>query len=123
MNNPLRNLYSILVRVSPLQMLILIAAMATATTWFVGQEIDRRVASQPKPVPVAPSKCQVLYCAKNISEGDVITNDVLEMRQVEANRAPIDAISDPTEAIGHPAKYSLLAGAPLVAHDLAAPAG
>jgi pilus assembly protein CpaB len=118
--NPTRTIMSLLARVSPLQMLILIAALAAVTTWYVGHEINDRLATQPSaPVVVTPAKTSIVFCTKNINEGDLVHNEDLELREVEASRAPVDAVMDPNDAIGHSAKFSVMAGAPLAQRDLA----
>lgn len=116
--NPTRSIMSLLARVSPPQMFIIIVGLAAGTTMYVSHEFEARM-PKPAPPPIAIAKTKVLVCARNIAEGTMISSDDLEVREVEPSKAPIDSLADSGEAIGRQSKYSMLAGTVLSGHDLA----
>ncbi len=117
--NPTRSIMSMLARVSPPQMFVLILGLAGGTTFFVAHEFNNRPPTEVITQQVVAPKISIVIASRNISEGEMISPEALELRQVEASKAPMDCFADTSEAIGHPAKFSLAAGAPISQHDLA----
>jgi len=58
----------------------------------------------------ASAKVKVVYATKNIEEGEIIPQEALEERDVEANKAPVDAFNSVNAVVGQQAAYPVPAG-------------
>ncbi|HEY9788824.1 MAG TPA: flagella basal body P-ring formation protein FlgA [Candidatus Obscuribacterales bacterium] len=62
------------------------------------------------PAPTDGSKVIVVYASKNIEEGEIIPQEALEERQVEINKAPVDAFNSVNAVVGQQAAYPIPEG-------------
>lgn len=62
---------------------------------------------------------KIVYCVSNIAEGQIISPDALEEREIESAKIPADAISSISLAAGRTTKYALAQGEIVGQHDLA----
>jgi len=65
------------------------------------------------------AKTKVVYVIKDIADGQVITSEALEEKEIELARTPQDAVTNSTIAIGRTVKYGVSTGQILSTHDLA----
>jgi len=95
-------------------MLFIILGLAVVVTMYVmgivnqGQEQlarERQLQEQK-----ASAKVKVVYAAKNIEEGEIIPQEALEERDVEAAKAPVDAFPSVNAVFGQQAAYPVPAG-------------
>jgi Flp pilus assembly protein CpaB len=64
-------------------------------------------------------KGKAVYAVKDIPEGQMITSEALEEREVPKAQVPLDAISASSLAAGRTAKYGIVANSIVSQHDLA----
>jgi pilus assembly protein CpaB len=64
-------------------------------------------------------RSRVVFALKDISEGDSISADAIEERQIQTGRAPEDALTASSLALGKVAKYGIAAGQIISQHDIA----
>src|SRR6185437_214167 len=95
--NPFRSLFLSLSRMPPILMLFIILGLAVVVTMYVMGLVSssQQEAERVKQAAAAQQsvKTKVVYAAKNIEEGEIIPQEALEERDVEANKAPIDAFN------------------------------
>jgi len=112
--NPFRSLFLSLSRMPPILMLFIILGLAVVVTMYVmgvvnsSQDEARR--AQQAAENANSVKTKVVYAAKNIEEGEIIPAEALEERDVEANKAPIDAFNSINAVVGQQAAYTVPAG-------------
>ena len=108
-------------RMPPVVMLLIIVGLAiVATMWSTGYigEAERKTKQQEEALKAKyEQKTKVVYTTKDIAEGATVSADVLEEKEVEAGKAPVDAFSTTSMAIGRIAKYGIPAGQLVTAHD------
>jgi pilus assembly protein CpaB len=112
--NPFRSLFLSLSRMPPVLMLFIILGLAVVVTMYVmgivnqsQEQLQRERALQEQK---ASAKVKVVYATKNIEEGEIIPQEALEERDVEATKAPVDAFNSINAVVGQQAAYPVLAG-------------
>lgn len=120
--NPLRALFLSLSRMHPAVMLIIILGLAVVVTMMVmGQlgESEKKAAEQKAALEAKYNqKVMVVFATKDVPEGATIASDALEEKEVESGRAPIDALTSQSLAVGRIAKATIPAGQIVGSHDL-----
>jgi pilus assembly protein CpaB len=101
-------------------MFAVILALAGLVTFLVVAEIDKNKNAYNSAVSQLNNKPKgmVLVLTKDVPEGGTITAECLETKQVELNRISDDMLTDPSQAVGRIAKFSLPTASYLSAHDL-----
>ncbi len=121
--NPLRTLLLMLSRTPPAIMLLMIVGLAVVVTIaFTSSEASRNAEYTTKLQDLErhnQTKTKVVYVVKDLEDGATITADALEEKEIELTRAPQDAVTSSTMAIGRTAKYGVMMGQILSSHDLA----
>lgn len=119
--NPLRALFLSLSRMPPAVMLLIIVGLAVVvTTMVTGKMGESEKAMKEQEAALKAKydlKAKVVYSIKDISEGTAVMADALEEKEVEAGKAPVDAFSSSSMAVGRIAKYGIPAGQIVTAHD------
>jgi len=112
--NPFRSLFLSLSRMPPILMLFIILGLAVVVTMYVmgivsqsQEQLQRERALQEQK---ASAKVKVVYATKNIDEGEIIPQEALEERDVEAAKAPVDAFNSINAVVGQQAAYPVPAG-------------
>jgi len=95
-------------------MLFIILGLAVVVTMYVmgivnqsQEQLQRERALQEQK---ASAKVKVVYATKNIEEGEIIPQEALEERDVEAAKAPVDAFNSVNAVVGQQAAYPVPAG-------------
>ena len=121
--NPLRTLFLMLSRTPPAIMLIMIigvAVLVTVTVTSSESVRDKAFNDTLKDLERKNNaKTKVVYVIKDIADGQVITSEALEEKEIELARTPQDAVTNSTIAIGRTVKYGVSTGQILSTHDLA----
>ena len=121
--NPLRTLFLMLSRTPPAIMLLMIIGVAVLVTVAVtGSESVRDKTFNDTITEMERknnAKTKVVYVIKDIADGQVITSEALEEKEIELTRTPQDAVTSSTIAIGRTVKYGVSMGQILSTHDLA----
>jgi len=98
----------------PILMLFIILGMAVVVTMYVmnivnqsQEQLTRERALQEQK---ASAKVKVVYATKNIDEGEIIPQEALEERDVEAAKAPVDAFNTTNAVVGQQSAYPIPAG-------------
>lgn len=121
--NPLRTLFLMLSRTPPAIMLLLIigvAVLVTVTVTSSESVRDKAFNDTLKDLERKNNaKTKVVYVIKDIADGQVITSEALEEKEIELTRTPQDAVTNSTIAIGRTVKYGVSTGQILSTHDLA----
>lgn len=106
----------------PILMLFIILGLAVVVTMYVmgmvnqnQQELDRVRELQKQK---ESQKTKVVYATKNIDEGEIIPQEALEERDVEAAKAPIDAFNSVNAVVGQQAAYPVPAGTIVSSHAI-----
>ncbi len=119
--NPLRALFLSLSRMPPAVMLIIIVGLAVVVTMMVtGKMSDTEKAMKDREAELKKQyeqKAKVVMTTKDIAEGATVAADALEEKEVDAGKAPVDAFSTTSMAVGRIAKYGIPAGQVVTAHD------
>lgn len=119
--NPLRALMVSLSRMPPFVTLLIIVVLAGFVTMAVTGKLSEteRQAKQEEAALKAKyeQKAKVVYATKDITEASTVSADQLEEKEVEAGKAPVDAFSSTSMAVGRIAKYTIPAGQVVTAHD------
>jgi pilus assembly protein CpaB len=112
--NPFRSLFLSLSRMPPILMLFIILGLAVVVTMYVmgivnqsQEQLQRERAIQEQK---AKATVKVVYATKNIEEGEIIPQEALEERDVEAAKAPVDAFNSVNAVVGQQAAYPVPAG-------------
>lgn len=117
-----RSLLMLFARISPRTMLVLILGLSAGVTWVVTSELGNRKAEQEliatASAPVK-QKTTILICSRNLDEGTIIAPEDIVTRVVEAERAPIDALTTADAAVGRTVKFPIAAGTLISQRDLA----
>lgn len=120
--NPFRSLFLSLSRMPPVLMLFVILGLAVVLTMLVMHQItegDRKVqALTAAQEAAANQKVKVVYSTKDIEEGEMISREALEERDVESAKAPVDALASAAAVEGNIAAYTIPAGTVLSNHAL-----
>ncbi len=121
--NPLRTLFLMLSRTPPAIMLLMIigvAVLITVTVTSTESGRDKAFNEQLQDLERKNSaKTKVVYVIKDIADGQMITSEALEEKEIELTRTPQDAVTSSTIAIGRTVKYGVSMGQILSTHDLA----
>ncbi|CAN5500825.1 hypothetical protein BH11CYA1_BH11CYA1_33360 [soil metagenome] len=121
--NPLRTVLLMLSRTPPAIMLLMIigvAVLITVTVTSSESGRDKAFNEQLQDLERKNSaKAKVVYVIKDIADGQVITSDALEEKEIELTRTPQDALTSSNLAIGRTVKYGVTMGQILSTHDLA----
>jgi len=95
-------------------MLFIILGLAVVVTMYVmgivnssQEQLQRERALQEQK---SSQKVKVVYATKNIEEGEIIPQEALEERDVEATKAPVDAFNSVNAVVGQQAAYPVPAG-------------
>lgn len=123
MTSLLRQLLLRLSRIPPFLMLIGIAGLACLVTYAINYRVNQiQTASDLLIQGVRDrenQKMRVVYALKDISEGDTISVNEVEERDVQIGRTPEDALTACSLAIGKTAKYGIAANQIISQHDIA----
>jgi pilus assembly protein CpaB len=120
--NPFRSLFLSLSRMPPVLMLFIILGLAVVVTMYVmgivnsSQEQlarERQLQEQKN-----SQKTKVVFSTKNIEEGEIIPQEALEERDVEAAKAPVDAFNAINAVVGQQAAYPIPAGTVVSNHAI-----
>lgn len=120
--NPFRSLFLSLSRMPPILMLFIILGLAVVVTMLVmgkmneGEEKVRALKAANE--EAANQKSKVVYSTKDIEEGEMISREALEERDVEASKAPVDAFASASAVEGNIAAYTIPAGTIISQHAL-----
>jgi len=121
--NPLRAIFLRISRTPPAVLLILIIGMAVLVAMGVQDTLNKKEqALQNEHAAITArlnAKSTVVYAIKDIAEGEKIPSEMLEERNVPADKQPQDALTSSTLAAGRIAKYGISAGQIVSQHDLA----
>ncbi len=121
--NPLRALFLSLSRMPPALMLLIIVGLAVFVTYAVQSELGKsqRAAKEVEEALKAKyeQKSRVVYAIKAIPEGATISADSLEEREIDAGKAPQDALPSASMAVGRIAKYGIPDGQIVSQRELA----
>ncbi len=119
--NPLRALFLSLSRMPPAVMLLIIVGLAVVVTMMVTgkmSESEKQMKDQEQALKAKyEQKAKVVYTTKDIAEGATVSADALEEKETDAGKAPVDAFSSTSMAVGRVAKYGIPAGQIVTAHD------
>jgi len=120
--NPFRSLFLSLSRMPPILMLFIILGLAVVVTMYVmgivnqsQEQLQRERALQDAK---ASAKVKVVYATKNIDEGEIIPQEALEEKDVEAAKAPVDAFNSVNAVVGQQAAYPVPAGTIVSSHAI-----
>jgi pilus assembly protein CpaB len=106
----------------PILMLFIILGLAVVVTMLVMgkmQEGEQQVrALKAAQEEAAKQKAKVVYSTKDIEEGEMISREALEEREVEASKAPVDAFASASAVEGNIAAYTIPAGTIISQHAL-----
>jgi pilus assembly protein CpaB len=102
-------------------MLLVIVGLAVVVTMMVTgkmSETERQAKEQEAALKAKyEQKAKVVMTTKDIAEGATVAADALEEKEVDAGKAPIDAFSSVSMAVGRVAKYGIPAGQVVTSHD------
>jgi len=103
-------------------MLIIILGLAVMVTMYVmnlvGSKEDEARRAREAAENQNSVKTKVVYATKNIEEGEIISQEALEERDVDAGKAPIDAFNSVNAVVGQQAAYTVLAGSIVSQHSV-----
>jgi len=120
--NLLRALLVKLSRIPPAVMLIAIASGAFLVTYLITTrmgEIERvSTNARDEMLRRANQTTKVVYAATDIPEGECISSQILEEKEIPVSRVPADALSSASLALGKIAKYGIVSGQIISQHDL-----
>ena len=120
--NPFRSLFLSLSRMPPILMLFIILGLAVVVTMYVmgivNQSQEQLARERALTEQKASAKVKVVYATKNIEEGEIIPQEALEERDVEASRAPVDAFNSVNAVVGQQAAYPVPAGTVVSNHAI-----
>jgi pilus assembly protein CpaB len=121
--NPLRSLFLLLSRTPPALMVATIVGLSVVITMAITTSSDASKRELEEAIKKAQekssAKLKVVYAEKDIPAGANIEADWLSEKDIEAGRAPLDALPSASSAIGRTTKYGVSAGQLLSSHDLA----
>jgi len=120
--NPFRSLFLSLSRMPPVLMLFIILGLAVVVTMLVMGKMNEgeQKLAQEKAAHEAlmNQKAKVVYSTKDIEEGEIIAQEALEEKEVEAAKAPVDAFASTAGVVGGIAAYTIPAGTVISQHAL-----
>ncbi len=120
--NPFRSLFLSLSRMPPILMLFIILGLAVVVTMLVMgkmNEGEQKLAQERAAHEALMSqKAKVVYSTKDIEEGEIIAQEALEEKEVEAAKAPVDAFSSTAGVVGGIAAYTIPANTIISQHAL-----
>lgn len=112
--NPFRSLFLSLSRMPPILMLFIILGLAVVVTMYVmgmvNQSQEQLQRERALHEQQQQQKTKVVYATKNIEEGEIIAQEALEERDIEATKAPVDAFNATNAVVGQIAAYPIPAG-------------
>jgi pilus assembly protein CpaB len=112
--NPFRSLFISLSRIPPVLMLFVILGLAVVVTMYVMDVIGHKQAEIDRIDQIARmhdnEKAKVVYTTKNIDQGEIISAEAIEEKDVPAARAPQDAFNTTNAVVGQQAAYPIPAG-------------
>ncbi|HEY9786412.1 MAG TPA: Flp pilus assembly protein CpaB [Candidatus Obscuribacterales bacterium] len=121
--NPLRSLFMSLSRIPPAAMLLLVVGLAAVVSYTITMTMDTNRKNYDLEIARlqerARAKGKVVFAVKDIPEGETITSDAIEERELEVGKIPQDALSSGVLAAGRVAKFGIASGAIISQHDLA----
>jgi Flp pilus assembly protein CpaB len=121
--NPLRALFLGLSRMPPALTLLLIVGLAGVVAVMVAGKIETAKNDYDAKIALidakASAKGKVVYSLKDVPEGQSITSDALEEREIAQDKIPTDASTSSSLAAGRIAKYGIASGQLISQHDLA----
>ncbi len=121
--NLLRSLFLGLSRIPPALMLGIIAGVAIVVSIIITGTISSIRNADIAQIEVLrahnSAKNKIIYAAKDLPEGAIITSDALEERDVEQSKTPPDAITSSSLCLGRVTKYGIASGQIISQHDLA----
>lgn len=98
----------------PILMLFIILGLAVVVTMYVMGMVNQKDEQLAREHALADqklnAKSKCVYAAKNIEEGEIIPQEALEERDVEAAKAPVDAFNSVNAVVGQQAAYPIPAG-------------
>jgi len=98
----------------PILMLFIILGLAVVVTMYVmgivNQSQEQLARERALQEQKASAKVKVVYATKNVEEGEIIPQEALEERDVEASKAPVDAFNSVNAVVGQQAAYPVPAG-------------
>jgi len=98
----------------PVLMLFIILGLAVVVTMYVmgivNQSQEQLARERQLQEQKASAKVKVVYATKNIDEGEIIPQEALEERDVDATKAPVDAFNSVNAVVGQQAAYPVPAG-------------
>jgi pilus assembly protein CpaB len=120
--NPFRSLFLSLSRMPPILMLFVILGLAVVVTMYVmnivNQSQEQLAREHAMNEQKQSQKVKVVYATKNIEEGEIIPQEALEERDVEAAKAPVDAYNSVNAVVGQQAAYAVPAGTIVSSHAI-----
>ena len=120
---PIHALIFQLSRIPIAVLLIIIVVVAggvsIAVTGILNEQIKLADIQRIQLNQIANAKGKVVYALKDVAEGQEVSGDALEERDILQSKIPQDAIVSPSLAIGQIAKYGITAGTIVSQHDLA----
>jgi pilus assembly protein CpaB len=121
--NPMRVVLLNLSKIPPVVMLSTVVGLAAVTALTVSNQLDsskkQSDAIQEAMANKLNEKGKAVFAVKDIPEGQTITSDALEERQMPKAQIPLDAIPASALVAGRTAKYGIVANAIVSQHDLA----
>jgi pilus assembly protein CpaB len=122
--NPMRVVLLNLSKIPPVVMLSTVVGLAAVTALTVSNQLDsskkQSEAAQQAMENKLNEKTKAVFALKDIPEGQMITSEALEEREIPKAQMPLDAINASSLAAGRTAKYGIIANSIVSQHDLAA---
>ncbi len=121
--NPLRMLWLNITRLNPVVLVAIVLVMAViamvvTNKQFSEQEDEKNRVKQEYESKMN-AKGSVVLAKKDIPEGEIITSEMLELKETEQSKIPIDSIQNLQMAQGQTAKVNIAAGQMLRSSDFA----
>lgn len=120
--NPFRSLFLALSRMPPVMMLFIILGLAVVVTMYVMNILNDREGEihriQAANEAKNNAKVKVVYATRNIDQDEMISQESVEERDVEAARAPVDGYEKINAVVGQVAAYPIPAGTVVSNHAL-----
>ena len=121
--NPMRVVLLNLSKIPPVVMLSTVVGLAAVTALTVSNSLDTNKKNSDIAQQALENrlneKGKAVYAVKDIPEGQMITSEALEEREVPKAQVPLDAITASSLAAGRTAKYGIVAHSIVSQHDLA----
>ncbi len=121
--NPFRMLWLNVTRLNPVVLVAIVIVMAVVAMMLTNQKFTETEEEKNKIKQDYESKMNakgsVVMAKKDIPEGEIITSDMLELKETEQSKIPIDALTSLQMAQGQTAKVAIGAGQMLRNSDFA----